>query len=1017
MRKFTKLLTLALAALMIIGAMPASAAFTDVAYEDEALYDAVELLTTLGVAKGTSETTFGPDELVTRQQMAAFVYRLMKAGRSSEGGTNTTPFTDLVDSTYFNMVSWASSSGIIKGRSATEFDPTGNIVLQDAYTMLVRALGYEKDGALNYPFDFIDTAESIGLDENIPSTVDYTDNLTRGQVAILLANAFYADMNETVIKYEWVQNPNGTDTAYVPVEKNETVAHKIFGVEEEKFIVTATTHYGFDGTASLYNENTDVDLIKGNRYDENGDQIVAGEEIDMDDLGLSGTSDDYFLAELTLFVKKDASDPKKDEFIAAKSNLIKKTVTAEDVALETSSKTDKEYYVGADKTDGDKVITGYMTLGGIKAYLDIENAPYSYKKLGQTGDNEKGSVQFIDMISGAYDEEDSTFEFDLIDVSFDGDYKETGENGAYDVLTTHFDDEFPTVYNDGLYEADVYDVNGDGYAEYIFVKNYNFTQIIDKKNKSLGDKFATSDGHNLIYTEDATIEGDYDSEDYILAYVNFDASYVKIAETITPIESMVSSKVSSDDSKAITFKSGEVVEFIDADKKFVGFKDYTIDGFTPGKTYKAFIKDGVLLYRDTLSSGDFDADADYALVIVYDDEQTSYRIPDEAGTIKDDRVVFTATGVVDGVFKTYYYVNAVIGGAVKAVKLSDYANTHYSWDGNDFTTNEDNSVESQKITDKTVAESVMYHDFLNKFSTYTIDSEGGYVFTALDFSTDTADFNDPDNENAVYLTADAASIKNYTGSIYSASGITGISKFNVKDYSQLIIKTIDDDGEDVYTLYTLDTLPKFDTTVFENVMAVFVNNKSSNIENLGILYAEIDEFGSKATKDYRIVVGSAEIVGENGKAETVINVLNIKDATVTSNVELASGVTAPATGSYVAITEDGKADTVKVGTEYVENVLFEKTFNKNGSYDADNKFLSFSGDSNTYLLTEDTTILYYTSTSIYSMVEDDILTVEDNSYEGLEDLESFKVQLVAEDNDDNDSDDSIKIVKTIVVRK
>ena len=51
------------------------------------------------------------------------------------------------------------------------------------------------------------------------------------------------------------------------------------------------------------------------------------------------------------------------------------------------------------------------------------------------------------------------------------------------------------------------------------------------------------------------------------------------------------------------------------------------------------------------------------------------------------------------------------------------------------------------------------------------------------------------------------------------------------------------------------------------------------------------------------------------------------------------------------------------------------------------------------------------------MVEDDILTVEDNPYEGLEDLTSFKVQLVAEDNDDNDSDDSIKIVKTIVVRK
>ena len=392
MRKITKLLTLALAALMIMGAMPVGAAFTDVSVDNEALYESVELLTTLGVAKGTSDTTFGPDELVTRQQMAAFVYRLMKAGRSSEGGVNTTPFTDLEDSTFFNMISWANSTGIIKGRSATEFDPKGNIVLQDAYVMLVRALGYEKDGALSYPNAYIDIAEEIGLDEDIPSSVDYTASLTRGQVAIILANAFYADMNETTVKYEWITNPNNPEeSAYVAQETQETVAHKIFGVEEEKFVVTATTHYGFGaGNNALYTETSDVDIIKGNRYDEDGALIVAGEEIEMDDLGLDGSSDDYFMAELTLFVKKDSSDIKKDEFIAAKSNLVKKTVKASDVAFERSNKTDKEYYVGGVKNaDADKVITGYVTLGGTKAYLDVDNAPYSYKRLGDGGEDKE----------------------------------------------------------------------------------------------------------------------------------------------------------------------------------------------------------------------------------------------------------------------------------------------------------------------------------------------------------------------------------------------------------------------------------------------------------------------------------------------------------------------------------------------------------------------------------------------------------------------------------------------------
>ena len=252
MRKITKLLTLALAAMMIIGMIPfaASAAFEDVSYDDEALYEAVELLSTLGVAKGTSETKFSPEENVTRQQMAAFVYRLMKAGRSSEGGVNTTPFTDLEDSTFFNMISWASNAGVIKGTSATTFNPKGGITLQDAYVMLVRALGYENDGPLSYPFGYTDKAEELGLDENIASDVDYTTTLNRGQVAILLANAFYADMNETTVEYEWVTN--GQTDAYVPVETTETIAHKIFGVEEETFVVLGTTHYGIDNVTATY---------------------------------------------------------------------------------------------------------------------------------------------------------------------------------------------------------------------------------------------------------------------------------------------------------------------------------------------------------------------------------------------------------------------------------------------------------------------------------------------------------------------------------------------------------------------------------------------------------------------------------------------------------------------------------------------------------------------------------------------------------------------------------------------
>lgn len=135
MRKSTRILTIGLAIAMLFAmlAFSVSAAetkFTDVNAKDETLTKAVALLEGIGVTKGTSDTTFGTNEPVTRQQMAAFIYRLINRGKSLEGGENTTPFEDLYDDTFYGMVSWANGHGIINGISATEFDPHGSIILR-----------------------------------------------------------------------------------------------------------------------------------------------------------------------------------------------------------------------------------------------------------------------------------------------------------------------------------------------------------------------------------------------------------------------------------------------------------------------------------------------------------------------------------------------------------------------------------------------------------------------------------------------------------------------------------------------------------------------------------------------------------------------------------------------------------------------------------------------------------------------------------------------------------------------
>ena len=259
MSKFKRILTVGITAVMLLAVLSVSAfaattKFTDVNAKDETLSKAVSLLEGLGVAKGTTETTFGTNENVTRQQMAAFIYRLMKKGSTLEGGDNNTPFEDLYDDTYYGMVSWANAMGIIKGVSATEFDPDGSIILKDAYTMLVRALDYEKNTQLGYPFDFIEIAESSGvnLDEGLPSSVDYDSELTRGNVAILLYNAFYAETGiaETVERERLIGEGENAKYVLETVEEYPRLCEKVYDVIEEEFVVRETTHYAFNDSRS-----------------------------------------------------------------------------------------------------------------------------------------------------------------------------------------------------------------------------------------------------------------------------------------------------------------------------------------------------------------------------------------------------------------------------------------------------------------------------------------------------------------------------------------------------------------------------------------------------------------------------------------------------------------------------------------------------------------------------------------------------------------------------------------------
>ena len=101
-------------------------------------YDAVAWALENGITKGTTDTTFSPDAPCTRGQAVTFLFRAQ--GGSASGAA--TAFTDVAAGSYCaDAVAWAVESGVTKGTTATTFSPEDPCTRGQIVTFLFRAQG------------------------------------------------------------------------------------------------------------------------------------------------------------------------------------------------------------------------------------------------------------------------------------------------------------------------------------------------------------------------------------------------------------------------------------------------------------------------------------------------------------------------------------------------------------------------------------------------------------------------------------------------------------------------------------------------------------------------------------------------------------------------------------------------------------------------------------------------------------------------------------------------------------
>ncbi|MDR0380881.1 MAG: S-layer homology domain-containing protein [Oscillospiraceae bacterium] len=108
------------------------AGFADVG-RNEWYAKAVDWATSVGVVEGFSPSRFGPDNFITREQIAVMLWRydtMMRPGDQTRGGgTTLTSFSDggLVSSWAWEAMSWAVSNGLMSGRASAALIPDANV--------------------------------------------------------------------------------------------------------------------------------------------------------------------------------------------------------------------------------------------------------------------------------------------------------------------------------------------------------------------------------------------------------------------------------------------------------------------------------------------------------------------------------------------------------------------------------------------------------------------------------------------------------------------------------------------------------------------------------------------------------------------------------------------------------------------------------------------------------------------------------------------------------------------------
>ena len=178
---------------------PSETKFNDVSANDW-FASAVDYVTGKGMMNGTADNTFSPKANTTRGMVVTVLYRL-----ENQPSTSAASFTDVASGAYYaNAVAWANANGIVSGYGSGKFGPNDKVTREQLAAILYRYAQYKKyDVSVGEDTNILsyDDAQSISsyaipaiqwacgagvVTGKFGSKLDSKGNATRAEVAAML---------------------------------------------------------------------------------------------------------------------------------------------------------------------------------------------------------------------------------------------------------------------------------------------------------------------------------------------------------------------------------------------------------------------------------------------------------------------------------------------------------------------------------------------------------------------------------------------------------------------------------------------------------------------------------------------------------------------------------------------------------------------------------------------------------------------------------------------------------------